>query len=227
MGSLMNIFWSPTKVFSSLKEKPQWAMPFIIILIWIALTAASTVLITRGSPEALGQQEEMMRERGMSEEQIEQAMQIARGPIPVIAGGIAGAIVFAIRLVLFTLILNLFIPLFGGTSGYKVVLTVVSYSSLVTIPGSILRLILMAITKSPFVTTSLALLAQDLERTSFLYGFLSAFDFFILWEMALVALGISLVSNVKKQNAYILVLIIWFISIFIGIGLQSLGSGPR
>lgn len=227
MALLMNIFWSPTKVFSTIKEKPQWVMPFVIIIIWIAFTAATTVLITRSSPEALSQQEEMMRERGMSEEQIEQAMQITQGPIPVIAGGVGGAIVFAIRLALFSLIINLFVPLFGGTSGYKSVLAVVSYSSLVAIPGSILRLILMGITKSPFVTTSLALLAQNIEHPTFLYGFLSAFDLFILWEMSLVALGITYTNSVKKSNAYILIFIIWFISIFIGIGLQSLGSGPR
>lgn len=225
MDVLINIFWSPTRVFSGIKEKPGWVLPFVIILVWIALTAAITVMIARSSPEALTRQEEMMRERGMTEEQIEQAMQITKGPVPVIAGGIGGAFVFAIRLLLFALILNLFIPLFAGASSFKKVFAVVSFSSLVTIPGIVLRLILMAVTKSPFVTTSLALLVPDMERTSFFYGFLGGFDLFVLWEMALVALGISCANGIKKVNAYILVFVIWFVSIFIGIGLQSLGGG--
>jgi hypothetical protein len=227
MNTLINIFWSPTRVFEGLRERPRWVTPFAVILIWIALTSALTVTITRGSPEALARQEEMMRERGMSDEDIEKAMEIAKGPIPVIAGGFMGAVVFAIRLVLFALILNVFIPLFSGMSGFKPVFAVVSYSSLVVIPGSILRLILMAITKSPFVTTSLALLVQNVEKTSFLYGFLGAFDLFIIWEMALVALGISYTSNLKKGNAYTLVFVIWFISIFIGLGFRALGMGAR
>jgi hypothetical protein len=227
MSNLINVFWSPTRVFSSLQEKPKWTMPFIIMLIWIAFVAGSTVLITRGNPETMAQQEELMRERGMNEEQIEQAMQVAKGPIPVVAGGIMGAIVFAIRLLLFALILNLFIPLFGGTSGYKMVLTVVSFSALVTIPGSILKLILMGISGSPFVVTSLAVLLPSAQRTSFLYGFLNGFDLFVIWEMILVAIGISCTNSIKKNNAYILVFLIWFVSIFIGIGLQTLGGGPR
>jgi hypothetical protein len=225
MDMLMNIFWSPTKVFSDLREKPRWVVPFVIIVIWIALTASFTVLITQGSPETLARQEEMMRGRGMNEEQTEQAIQVAKGPILVIAGGIGGAFVFAIRLLLFALILNLFIPLFAGASSFKKVFAVVSFSALVTIPGTILRLILMAITRTPFVTTSLAIFAQNMERTSFLYGFLSAFDLFVIWEMALVALGISITNEFKRMNAYILVFAVWFVSIFVGIGLQSLGGG--
>lgn len=224
MDKLINIFWSPTSVFAGLKEKPQWITPFVIILVWIALTAAITVIITQSSPEALAKQEELMHERGMTGEQIEQAMKIAKGPVPMIAGGVFGAIFFAIRLALFALVLNLFIPLFSGTSGYKRVFAVVSHSSLITIPGSILRLILMAITKSPFVATSLALVVQHVEKTSFFYQFLNAFDLFIIWEMILVAIGIHYTNNVNKNNAYVLVFIIWFISIFIGIGLQSLGG---
>jgi hypothetical protein len=225
MDTLINIFWSPTKVFDKIRENPKWSLPFVIILIWIALTAAITVMITRNSPEALARQEEIMHDRGMTDEQVEQAMQVAKGPIPIVAGGIAGAIFFAIRLMLFALILNLFIPLFGGASGFKQVFAVVSYSALVMIPGSILRLVLTGITKSPFVATSLALLVSNMERTSFLYGFLGAFDLFILWEMVLVALGISCTNSVKKGNAYTLVFVIWFVSIFIGIGLQALGGG--
>lgn len=227
MNKLINIFWSPTKVFSTLQEKPQWTMPFFILLIWIALTAATTILITRSNPDTLIQQEELMRERGMSEEQIEQAIAIAKGPIPMVAGGVLGAMVFAARLLLFALILNLFIPLFGGTNGYKLVLTVVSFAALVTIPGSILKLILMAVSKSPFVVTSLAIFMAPAQRTSFLYGFLNGFDLFVIWEMVLVALGISYTNSVKKNNAYVLVFLIWFVSIFIGIGLQALGGGQQ
>ncbi|MBN2619731.1 YIP1 family protein [candidate division WOR-3 bacterium] len=225
MDTFINIFWSPTRIFDRMRENPKWTLPFVIILVWVALTAAITVTITRNSPEALTRQEEIMRDRGMTDEQIEQAMQVAKGPIPIVAGSIVGAIFFAVRLVLFALILNLFIPLFGGANGFKQVFAVVSYSALVMIPGSILRLILMGITRSPFVATSLAVFVQNMDRTSFFYGFLGAFDLFVLWEMVLVALGISCTNSIKRANAYTLVFAIWFVSIFIGIGLQALGGG--
>jgi hypothetical protein len=119
----------------------------------------------------------------------------------------------------------LFIPVFGGKGAFKLVFSVVCFSALVTIPGAILKLILMAITKSPFVTTSLALFAQALEKTTFGYRVLASFDFFIIWEMILVALGIHITNEIEQKNAYILVFILFLASVFIGSALGMIG--PR
>lgn len=223
MTRLFEVFSAPTRLFTSLKEKPEWTKPFIIVLVVIALSAAFTVILTKDA--MISRQEELLRERGVTEEQIEQTKKFMQGPLPSVFGGISGAIFIGVLLLLFTVILNLFVPVFGGTSGFKSVLTIVSFSALIKVPSSVLKLILMAITKSPFVTTSLALLTPNLEKTSFVYQLLAGFDFFIIWEMILVAIGINIISGVKKQNAYILVFLIWFVSVFIGISLSFL-RGP-
>ena len=223
MNKLIDVFFAPVRVFTGLKEKPKWAMPFIIVLVVIAIAASATIILTKDT--IITKQEEALRERGVDEEQIARTREFMQGPLPAIFGGISGGIVLCVILLLFTVVLNLFIPVFGGTSGFKSVLSIVSFSALIKVPSAILKIILMAITKSPFVTTSLALITPNLERTSFVYQLLAGFDFFIIWEMILVAIGISVINGVKKQNAYILVFIIWFISLFIGIGL-SLLRGP-
>lgn len=224
MSKIINIFISPIKVFTAVKEKPDWVLPFIVVLVVVALSALAAVSASRGNEEAMARQEEMMRDRGMSEEQIEQAMNISQGPLPMIFGSIGGAIFVAITLVLFTLILHVFIPLFGGMSGFPRIFSVVCYAALVSLPGAILRVIIMFITKSLFVATSLALFAPAIEKTSFLWQFLNGFDFFVFWEMVLVAIGISVTNEIKRTNAYILVFIIWIISIFISVGLGMLGG---
>lgn len=229
MSNVLNIFFSPGTVFTNLKgmEKPTWQVPFIIVLVVIALSAAFTVSVTQGNEEIMMQQEEAMRERGLSDEQIEQAMQVTQGPVPIVFGGIGGAVIMAIMLLVFALVLNLFIPALGGIKGYAMVFAVVCFSAMVLVPQAILKLILIATTQSPFVATSLALLAPGVEKTSFLWRFLNSFDFFVIWEMILVAMGITVTRDIKKSNAYILVFAVWFVSIFIGIGLQSLGGGPQ
>jgi hypothetical protein len=229
MSNALAIFFSPGKVFANLKgmEKPAWQVPFIIILIVVALSAAFTVSVTQGSEEAIMRQEEAFRERGLTDEQIEQAKQFTQGPLPIVFGGIGGAVVVAVILLVFALLLNLFIPAMGGPKGYAMVFAVVCYSAMVLVPGAILKLILIIVTESPFVATSLALLAPGIEKTSFLWRFLNSFDFFVIWEMILVAMGITITKDVKKTSAYFLVFAIWFVSIFIGIGLQSLGGGPQ
>ncbi|MGD8979060.1 MAG: YIP1 family protein [candidate division WOR-3 bacterium] len=218
--SIFNIYFAPSKVFNVLREKPQWITPFIIILVVVAVTAAMTVNLTRET--IIARQEEVFEERGLTEEQIEQARQFTSGPAIMISS-VLGAVIFtAILLLGFSLVTNLFIPLFGGESGFKKVFSVICFSALVTVPAAILKLIMIAITKSPFVTTSLALVVPSLAKTSFLYQLLAGFDFFVLWEMILVAMGISITNSVVRKNAYILVFMIWIVSIFVGIGLGSI-----
>jgi hypothetical protein len=218
--SIFNIYFAPSKVFNVLREKPQWITPFIIILVVVAVTAAVTVNLTRET--IIARQEEVFEERGLTEEQIEQARQFTSGPAIMISS-VLGAVIFtAILLLGFSLVTNLFIPLFGGESGFKKVFSVICFSALVTVPAAILKLIMIAITKSPFVTTSLALVVPNLAKTSFLYQLLAGFDFFVLWEMILVAMGISITNSVVRKNAYILVFMIWIVSIFAGIGLGSI-----
>ena len=217
---ITDIYFAPSKVFNTIKEKPQWITPFIIVLIIVAVTAVVTVSLTRET--IVTRQEEVFQERGLSEEQIEQAKQFTSGPAIVISSAVSALIFTAILLLIFALVTNLFIPLFGGESGFKTVFSVICFSALVTAPAAILKIIMIAITKSPYVTTSLALLAPNLAKTSFVYQLLAGFDFFILWEMILVAMGISITSNLIKKNAYTLVFMIWIASIFIGVGLGSI-----
>jgi len=217
---ITDIYFAPSRVFNAIKEKPQWITPFIIVLIVVAATAVVTVSLTRET--IVARQEEVFQERGLSEEQIEQAKQFTSGPAIVISSAVSALIFTSILLLIFALVTNLFIPLFGGESGFKTVFSVICFSALVTVPAAILKIIMIAITKSPYVTTSLALLAPNLAKTSFVYQLLAGFDFFILWEMILVAMGISITSNLIKKNAYTLVFMIWIASIFIGVGLGSI-----
>lgn len=217
MSKILDIFVAPTKVFTSLKQKPEWVLPFIILLVVVALSTIVTLTLTRDA--IMAQQEEVMRQRGMSEEQIEQALKVTHGPVMAIVGGITAAIFMTIVLLLFAFIVNLLLPVFGGSGSFKPVFAVMCFSSLVLALGSILKLLLVIVTKSPFVTTSLALLVPNLDKASFLFKVLANVDFFVIWEMILVALGISITNGIKKQSAYVLVFLVWIASVFVGIGI--------
>ncbi len=223
MNKIADILMSPTKIFMALKEKPEWVVPFIIVLIVVAVSAALTVSMTKET--IIAQQEEMMREQGMTEEQIEQALKVSSGPLIVISATIGAAVFTAIILLLFAFLVNLLIPVFGGTGAFKRVFSVVWFSALVMVPAALLKVILIAITRSPYVTTSLALFVPGLAKDSFGYKVLAGFDFFIIWEMLLVSLGISITNEIERKSAYILVFSIWIASIFIGIALGLMG--PR
>jgi hypothetical protein len=214
---LLDIYFAPSKVFAALRERTRWVLPLAIVLVVVALTAVLTVNLAR--EEITMRQEEVMRDRGLTEEQMDQARQFTSGPVAVISGALSAAIFTVILLLIFAVVTNLFVPLFGGESGFKKIFSVICFSSLVVIPAAILKLIMIAITKSPYVTTSLALFVPALARDSFMYQLLAGFDFFIIWEMILVSIGISITSGIARKNAYVLVFVIWFVSVFVGIGL--------
>lgn len=214
---ILDIYFAPSKVFAALREKPRWILPLAVVLVVVALTAVLTVNLAR--EEIMMRQEEVMRDRGLTEEQMDQARQFTSSPVAVISGALSAAIFTIILLLVFAVVTNLFVPLFGGESGFKKIFSVICFSSLVIIPAAILKLIMIAITKSPYVTTSLALFVPALARDSFMYQLLAGFDFFIIWEMILVSIGISITSGIARKNAYVLVFVIWFVSVFVGIGL--------
>jgi hypothetical protein len=225
MDKIFNIFFSPAKVFQSLKEKPSWALPFVIILVFVALTAVVTVISTKDV--AMARQEEMLKERGMTEQQIEQAKVFLSGPLPVIFGAIGAIIVTGVILLVFALLVNVLIPPLGGAASFARVFSVISHSALVMVPGNIIRFILILVTKSLTVSTSLAAFTPNLGRNSILFQILASFDVFTIWEMILVAMGIRIVSDLKQDRAYLLVFGIWVASIILSLVLGRLAPGPR
>ncbi len=221
MDKLINLFFAPKKVFEVLKEKPEWVTPLIIVLVVLAIATALTLIFTKDL--VLVKQEEIMRERGMTDEQIDRARRFMTGPGPCIFGTMSAVIVFVVIFLIFAALINLLIPLFDGTASFKHVFSVICYSSLVKVPASILRLILVVITGSPYISTSLSLLVPGMAKEAFSYRVLSGFDFFMVWEMVLVSLGISITTQTKKEKAYLIVFLIWIISIFVGASLGLVG----
>jgi hypothetical protein len=217
---MLDIYFAPSKVFNALEERPRWILPLVIVLVVMALTTVLTMTFAREAIMTV--QQEALERRGLTEEQMEQAMRFTQGPAAAISGAVSAVIFTGVLLLIFAVVVNLFVPLFGGESGFKRVFSVICYSALVMVPAAILKLLMIATTKSPYVTTSLALLAPGLARTSFGYQLLAGFDFFMIWEMVLVAMGISITNRISRKNAYILVFVIWVISIFAGIGLSSI-----
>lgn len=224
MKNFIDIFLNPSSVFNNIKEKPEWFKPLAVVLVLLCILSLITVSTTRDLITA--QQIDAMKERGMTDEQIEKAMKFTSGPFIYISTVLGTIIGVTIILLLFALLLNLFIPITGGEGSYKLVFSVVTYSALIKIPAHLLRWILIMLKHSLQVSTSLALFVPNLPLKSFAYRLLSSFDFFIIWEMILVAMGISITNNLKKGNAYILVFTIWLASVFLGIGLGGL-FGPR
>jgi hypothetical protein len=209
---MFDIFLSPSRAFSRLKEKPTWLIPLIIAMVFnmlIAFLSAQYVDWDKQRQVAI----DRMRERNMTEEQIGKATEgmekFYSSPAMRFGAPVASALVIGIIGALFlAVIYNVSLPLLGGTSDFKRTWAIVCNASLVAVPSAIVRGVLVLLKRSAEVTTSLLLATPGLKH-GFLAVVLARIDIFAIWELILCAMGLNLVFGLKGAKPYVLVFAVW------------------
>ena len=226
---MLDIFLTPGRTFSRLKEKPTWLIPLIIALVFNMLFVFVTShYIDWGKQRQAAL--ERMRERNVPQEQIDKATEgmdkfysspAMRYGMPVVSAlfiGILAALFLAV-------IYNISLPLFGGTSDFKRTWAIVCNASLVAVPAAIVRGLLVLLKRSSEVTTSLLMAAPGLKQP-FLKALLSQLDIFDFWKFLLIAIGLKVVFGVKNSKSYTLVFGVWLIVMLV-LSLLGMGAGGR
>ena len=216
LARIFNIFFEPRKVFESLKAKPKWLVPFIIVCLitLLFLFLASGIIVSEQIAKTEANQQLTDAQESVIANWIKISMFVF-GPI-----WLALAL-FAVSLVLY-FVFNI---LMGGDSTFIRVLSVVSHSYLISIPATIVHLPIILIKKSVDVHTSLALVLPVELKEKFLYRFLDGFDIFTLWQVIVLALGLSVMYNFSFKKSFIPILIMWIILILISALLAGLFAG--
>ena len=224
---MLDIYVAPGRAFARLKEKPRWLIPIIIVLLFnmmIALLSAQYVDWDKQRQTAL----DRMRERNMSEEQIQQATEgmdkfysspVMRYGMP----AVSALFVTLIAALFLAVIYNVSLPLFGGTGDFKRTWAIVCNASLIAVPAAIVRGVLVLLKRSAEVTTSLLAAAPAIKQP-FLKGLLAQLDIFDFWKFALIAIGLTTVLGIKKSKSYTLVFAVWGVVVLI-LALLGMGAG--
>ena len=209
---MFDIYFSPSRAFGRLKEKPTWLMPIIIALVFnmlIALVSARYVDWDKQRQLAV----DRMRERNMSEEQIQKAtdgMEKFYGS-PVMRYGmpaVSALFISAIGVLFLAVVYNVSLPLLGGASDFKRTWAIVCNASLIAVPSAIVRGALVLLKRSAEVTTSLLLATPSLKH-GFLSVVLARVDVFAIWELILCAIGLKVIFGLKGSKSYALVFAVW------------------
>lgn len=215
---MLDIYLAPGRAFARLKEKPSWLIPIIIVLLFnmiMALLSAQYVDWDKQRQTAL----DRMRERNMSEEQIQQATEgmdkLYTSPAMRYGMPAVSALVITLIAALFlAVIYNVSLPLFGGTGDFKRTWAIVCNASLIAVPAAIVRGALVLLKGSAEVTTSLLAAAPNLKH-GFLAGLLAQLDIFDFWKFVLIAIGLTTVLGIKKSKSYTLVFSVWLVVMLI------------
>ncbi len=221
-SKVINTYFEPRKVFESLKIKPTWLIPFIIVsVLGMASFWFTYPLIMKGVITNIQENERYTEEQ--KEMIIERIGEAEHPPVYQLAFAPAGTLVY---LVFISAVLYfVFNVLLGGSSSFKRVLSVFSYSSLIAIPKAIVHIPLAFARDTANVQTSLAILLSPDAKDSFLYKVLGGFDIFTLWQVIVLSLGLAVMYNYTTKKSFTVVLILWVLLIVVGAGVSSLFGG--
>jgi|GEM_PF-5116821 hypothetical protein len=216
LRNLLGIIFSPSQTFRHLKENPNFIIPALIIISGMILI---TILLSSFVIEA---------GKDFKIEEIE--------PTGIIIMKSFSIIIVLILLIgnwLFkSLFLWFFIQLFNGKGKFNHILSITCYSAIIPFLKEILNLILICI-KTPSKITNLSSLqfaygldiffsSEKISQT--LYTFLGKINFFSIWHMTVLIIGISIISEFNKTKSTFIVLFYWLFSTTIQIGIISLAG---
>jgi hypothetical protein len=200
---MMNIFLAPRQAFESIDRKPDWLIPLVIILLVMVVFTIQIMPIVM--PIQMEKQRVKMEERGMSADQIDQAMSMGEKTGKII-GPIAGVVTYAIILLLISGIV-LFVGniLMGGKTTFKKIFSVVTYSSLIGTLNQILVLPIILSKKTAEVHFSLATFLPVDNAETLMYQFLKKFDLFAIWSLIVMGIGIAVIYRFTTKKSMTMV----------------------
>ncbi|HOT96095.1 MAG TPA: YIP1 family protein [bacterium] len=211
---LIQLFIKPSAAFAAVRQNPRWITPAIVVLL---LTAGMTWYLTPAIQKE--QRERMtaqMEKRGMDQEQIATAVEGINKPwmkYMMLGSAVVGSLLVILAMAGIWLLVAK--SVLGGEACYAHMLEVVSLSMIIPTLGMLFKAPIIHYKETMNVHFSLATFMPDSSRDSFLYKFLMNSDFFNIWFIAVLCIGIAVVSGLKVQKVWPVVvglLVVWYLA---------------
>jgi len=210
---IIGVFTSPRLTFEAVRERPGWVVPLIIlVLIGLAMLALMGPVIMK---EQMGRQVEMMQDRGMSQNQIDQAMERGAkiGNIMMYVFGVIGPVVaFLISAAVWLFVCNV---LLGGAAKYAQMLGVVVYQAFIATLGGLIKLPIILSRETLNVHFSLATFMSESGKETFIYKLLSKVELFNVWGIIVLCIGIAVIGrhDIKKVWPPVVgIFVLWYLA---------------
>jgi len=194
---IIEVFYQPAAFFVKLKDNPKVLVPYLIygLITFVAFWAikdlmAKAILEMPEVAERMQLQGEMtpeMRNMMASWQVIQWTLVYLLCPLA--AAGLAyfwGSFIF------------------GGSAKYKQLLSLMLYGELIFAASHVVLVPLMLAKGDLYLTFSLGALASEKSFGNTLYAVLSKFDLFIVWEIIVIGIGLSIIYGFPRNKGYLL-----------------------
>ncbi len=218
-GRLGNVFGNPQKTFEAVEQSPTWVIPLIVITLLTVISTQVTFPIImktqleslRSNPNIPPEQLEVIENRFAENVNTQRI-------ITVVSQAIGTPIIFLALAGIFYLIGTVIL---GGDTTYKKVLSVLSWSMCIFMLSTFVTIPLIIAKGSMNVSLSLAILLPADAIGTKLHTFLSKFDFFTIWFLAVFATGFGIIYRFTTAKAYMAVGILWAIWVALNVALSG------
>jgi hypothetical protein len=227
---IVDTFTAPSKTFTDLRRSAAWWAPFLLMVVVSSLfvyTAGQKIGFRKimenqmqAQPKAQARLENLPADR--RERQLDSGAKLT-GLISYIFPGITLLLWLIIALALFAT----FKLVAGADVTFKVSLAIVVYAALPLILKTLLAWLSVAAGISPDsfsfqnpVATNPGYFLSPADNV-FLYDVASAVDIFMIWTLALTAIGFTCVSKVKRGTAFAIVFGWWAVFTLVSSALSA------
>ena len=212
--TIMNVFLSPREAFEAVERKPNWVVPFVIILI-VSLAATYFIAPVAMQERMESQREQLIEDRGMTPEEADQAMamgaKIGRIAAPIMGLLGAGITIIAVAAVL----LFLGNIIMGGDGNFKRVFSMYSYSSMIGVLGTIITTPFIISKQTVHMSVGLGALLTPVTEGAFMdkfvYQLLSKVELFTIWQLVVVSIGMAVVYKFTTKKAATGVVVVYIV----------------
>lgn len=189
------IFFEPSKVFQELRQRPTWLAPLLAVTLAVAALQA-TVAFSKVGGE-IYREEIQKRAANIPPEQLERQVTVARYAAPI------GALLFApiVIVLLAGLLYLIFSVVLGGEGTFRQTFSAYAHASLIGIVGGVIGTVLIFVKGNARSSTALSAFLPFLEESSFLYKVFQGFDLFILWQLAILSIGMGIIQQTGSKKA--------------------------
>lgn len=226
LSRFVGIITAPRDTFQRVVAHPRWFGMLALTTLIVLVCTAGPMFTEWGRQAALDQQVQTMESFGRTiddatYERMQGGMQFAAYTTGI------GILIFAplMALIISGILFAVFNAALGGNASFKQLLSVVVHAGVISALASLFSAPLNYAKGSMSSSTNLAVLLPMLDEQSFLAGFLGAIDFFMIWYVLVLAIGLGVLYKRQTRSIAIGLFVVYaLIAVCIALVKSSFGG---
>jgi hypothetical protein len=207
IDNIIGVIASPARTVAKAMEQKRWQAALVLVLLVTAVCTFITFPVTKTEQAKFIRDSEMAEK--LSDDQLADLDKFT--PVQRASGAAFSAVFAALVLVVGSFFVYLFFKVGGAEGLYVNYFSGVAQASVLDmVLGGILKSTLVMLKKTMLVHTGLTMFFPGMDFRSLSFITLSQFDFFSLWYLAALALGIAVFAKISPKKS-ITIAVLYFL----------------